>query len=106
MSKSWVGFAISAIVVLPPFIMGFVPIVASFVARSRWTPVAWVAALAIGTYGCMLDRNHLLPDHRLAAIAWIPVYQLFVFTLATNVFFLALHRRPRYVPSRFAPGYG
>ena len=106
MTKSWVTIAMSAITVGPPFIMGAAPLVGCVVTRSKWTPVAWVIALAIGAVGYTLDRARLSPDHRLAVVAWVPVYQLFVVTLAMHVFFLVFHRRPRYAPTRYAEGCG
>jgi hypothetical protein len=95
----------SFLVVLTPFVFAQIPAIGWVAARSRWTPIAWALAACVGILGYLLDRRGSLPDHRIAAVFWAPLYQLAVYTVALHVFLRAFHTRPRYAPL-YAKGYG
>lgn len=101
-----IGIGLVALVITPPFILGFVPILGCMVAKSRWTPIAWAVAISSGVVGYALQRQGYISNPRVAWCLWAPLYQLIVYTVVLNLFLLVVHRRPRYVPYNFPAGYG
>jgi hypothetical protein len=73
------------------------PKIGYLIAKSRWTPIAWCAAISIGITGSLLFSYGFVPDHRIVVTSWSPLYQLCLYTLAINLFIRAVRRPPRNV---------
>lgn len=85
----------TGLIVPLPFLLTL-PSVGRAVAASRWSPIAWAAATAIGIGGTASAWLHVASDHRLAVLCWAPLYQLIVYTAALRIFRHSLHRFPRF----------
>ena len=71
------------------------PKVGLFVAKSRWTPIFWIVALAIGGLGQWLWNTGNLAMHSSTEFYWAPLYQIFIYSLALRLFFWGMNRPPR-----------
>ncbi len=85
-------------------LVGF-PSIGFLVAKSKWTPVVWITAFGIGCLGQALWLLGKLTEHRMAALYWAALYQLFIYSLALSVFLRFLKRRPRDVVFNFNDGF-
>ena len=86
------------------FLVGF-PNVGLFVAKSRWSRIAWIAAFGVGGLGEWLWHRGLLGNHREAVFYWAPLYQLFMYSLALSLFLRMLKRPPRNVVFNWNEGF-
>ena len=106
MTNSWLSVLCAIVIIGPPFLFGVVPVIGCVVAKSRWTPFAWVGAVGSAACGFLLHREGLPVDRRVALVLWVPLYHLAVYTLILYVFLRIFHKRPRYTPTSFAEGFG
>lgn len=92
-------------IVVIPAVFGVVPAIGLAVAKSRWTPLAWVIAVGAAATGYVLHGKGMLLDQRTFIVALSPLYQLAMYSLLLSCFVAIFREPPRYVPMVFIDNY-
>jgi hypothetical protein len=99
------GAFVGGLLAATPMILCFAPSIGVLVARSQWTPLAWVCAVAVGFLGEVLFRvGALTANSSVKVLYWAPLFQLAVYSAALFLFLRLTKRLPRNVTFNFATG--
>jgi hypothetical protein len=92
-------------IVAVPCVLGAAPKIGVAVARSRWTPVAWLLVVVAALTGYVLRSRGLLVDQGDFVAFLSPLFQLSLYTLLLSGFIATFRDPPRYAPILLPGGY-